>query len=47
MGLNFNHLLQLEGWSDGVEEQRAAIGSVVWSAEVLEKRTLHSSKKVV
>jgi hypothetical protein len=47
VGLNFNHLLQLEGWSDGAEKQQPAIGSVVWSDEVLEKPTLHPSKKVV
>jgi len=47
VGLNFNHLLQLEGWSDGAEEQQPAIGCVVWSDEVLEKPTLQPSKKVV
>jgi len=47
VGLNFNHLLQLEGWSDGAEEQQPAFGSVVWSDEVLEKPALRPSKKVV
>jgi hypothetical protein len=45
--LNFNLFLQLEGWSDSAEEQQPAFGFVVWSDEVLEKPTLHSSKEVV
>jgi hypothetical protein len=40
-------LLQLEGWSDGAEEQQPAFGSVMWSDEVLERPALQPSKKVV
>jgi hypothetical protein len=47
VGLNFNHLLQLEEWSDGAEKQQPAFGFVVCSDEVLEKPAQPSSRKVV
>jgi hypothetical protein len=47
VGLNLNHLLQLEEWSDGAEKQQPAFGYVVWSDNALKKPTLHPSKKVV